>query len=145
MIQLNSHWRAEKEICTHPLPALVKLCRAVQFALFTNSFSRIFLNAMIKHLVFWKFKPEANGRSARENAVLLREQLLALKQSIPQILEIDCGVDFNASPAAFDFGLHTAFASKEDLEIYQRHPEHLKIKELVGQITADRAVVDYVC
>jgi hypothetical protein len=100
---------------------------------------------MIKHLVFWKFKPEAEGRSATENAALLKERLLALKAHIPEILEIDCGTDFNGSPAAFDFALHTAFATKEDLEVYQRHPEHVKIKELVGLVTQDRAVVDYIC
>lgn len=98
---------------------------------------------MIKHIVFWKFPAEAQGRSAEENRRLLDEKLHALKQHIPQIVELETGVDFNGSPAAFDYALYTAFASREDLQVYQDHPEHVKVKELVGAITSDRAVVDY--
>ncbi|MBN2068578.1 MAG: Dabb family protein [Opitutales bacterium] len=98
---------------------------------------------MIRHIVFWKFHPEAEGRSASENAALLKEKLLALKGEIPELLEASCGVDFNKSPAAFEFALDTVFATKEDLQIYQDHPKHVLVKEFVGKITSSRAVVDY--
>ena len=33
--------------------------------------------------------------------------------------------------------------AKEDLELYQKHPEHLKVAEFIGKARERRAVVDY--
>ncbi|MBC2602473.1 Dabb family protein [Puniceicoccus vermicola] len=98
---------------------------------------------MIKHIVFWKFADLADGHSKAENIERVEKSLLALKDSIPELLEIEVGHDFNGSPAAFDLSLYTVFASKEDLDTYQVHPEHEKVKALVGAVTSDRGVVDY--
>ena len=98
---------------------------------------------MIKHLVFFKLKPEADGRSAMDNAKELEARLRNLKNVIPGIVELDCGIDFNRSPAAFDFALHSSFRTNEDLQIYREHPEHVKVKNFVGLVTDERAVVDY--
>jgi len=98
---------------------------------------------MIKHIVFWKFAESADGHSKAENMTRVTESLLALKGTIPELREIEVGRDFNCSAAAFDLALYTVFASREDLETYQVHPEHEKVKTLVGAVTEDRAVVDY--
>jgi len=98
---------------------------------------------MIKHIVFWNFSESAEGRSKAENMDLVEQKLLALKDLIPELLEIEVGRDFNGSPAAFDMALYTTFATKEDLQAYQVHPEHEKVKTLVGSVTSGRAVVDY--
>ncbi len=98
---------------------------------------------MIKHIVFWKFADAAEGRSKEENIDRVRNGLLALRESIPEIKEIEVGRDFNQSGAAFEMALYTAFDSTEDLQTYQVHPEHEKMKELIGAVTVDRAVVDY--
>ncbi len=98
---------------------------------------------MIKHIVFWKFVESADGYSKTENIERVEKSLLALKNFIPELLEIEVGRDFNRSAAAFDLSLYTVFASKEDLEAYQVHPAHEKVKSLVGAVTSERAVVDY--
>ncbi|MEM0965791.1 MAG: Dabb family protein [Verrucomicrobiota bacterium] len=98
---------------------------------------------MIKHIVIWKFKETADGYSKEENMNRVKESLLALKGVVPELLEIEVGRDFNGSPASFEMALYTAFASKEDLESYQIHPEHEKVKDLIGPLTRERAVVDY--
>jgi len=98
---------------------------------------------MIKHIVFWKFGGFADGESRAANMDRVEKSLLGLKDQIPELLEIEVGRDFNQSPAAFDMSLYTVFASRKDLETYQVHPEHEKVKALVGLVTTDRAVVDY--
>lgn len=98
---------------------------------------------MIRHLVFFRFHAEADGRSAAANIALVNERLIALKATIPQIVHLETGVDFNRSPAAFDLALDTSFQSREDLATYQDHPDHVAVKELIMAVTSERAVVDY--
>ena len=98
---------------------------------------------MIRHLVFWKLKETANNASKQENAEKLIEMFQSLKDKIPELIEIESGLNFNDSPAAWDFALNTVFYTKEELDIYQAHPENQKIVAFVKTIVEDRCVVDY--
>lgn len=98
---------------------------------------------MITHLVFFTMLPEAEGSSGAENAVKLVTLLQGLPPNIPEIRELEAGLDFSKSPASYDVGLLTKFASKADLETYRVHPEHQKVVAFVQKTTASRAVVDY--
>ncbi len=98
---------------------------------------------MIKHIVMWRLKDNAAGRSKEENALMLKNVLEDLKDKIPQIKEIEVGINFNPSQAAFDVVLYSAFEDKEALEQYQKHPDHVKVADIIGEIRSDRAVVDY--
>ena len=98
---------------------------------------------MIKHIVMWRLKDEAAGATKAENAVKLKESLEALKSEIEELKAVDVGINFNPSPAAFDVVLYSEFEDREGLEAYQKHPEHVKIVDFVGEIRSDRAVVDY--
>ncbi len=98
---------------------------------------------MVRHIVTWTIK-EANGQSKQENIELLANQLKALKTFIPQIVYLEVGINSSKAPQNnFDIVLISDFASFEDLDIYQEHPEHLKVVELVKSIRVDRACVDY--
>tara|TARA_R100000027_G_scaffold254_2_gene312 strand:+ start:3525 stop:3827 length:303 start_codon:yes stop_codon:yes gene_type:complete len=98
---------------------------------------------MVKHIVFWNFAEAADGHSKAENLDRVEAALLALKDSIPELLEIEVGRDFNGSPAAYDMSLYSVFESREGLNAYQVHPEHEKVRVLIGAVTSGRAVVDY--
>lgn len=98
---------------------------------------------MIKHIVMWRLKEFAAGASREENAAKLKQSLEALDGVIDEIAAIEVGINFNGSPAAFDVVLYSEFENREGLEAYQKHPEHLKIVDFVGEIRTDRAVVDY--
>lgn len=98
---------------------------------------------MIKHIVMWRLKDSAAGASREENAKKLKQSLEDLKDKIVDIKALEVGINFNASPAAFDVVLYSEFADMEGLDSYQNHPEHLKIVDFVGEIRTDRAVVDY--
>ncbi len=98
---------------------------------------------MIRHIVFWKFADDGDGRTKAGNMDRVESALLALRDAIPELRAIEVGRDFNGSPAAFEMALVTDFDTREDLAAYQVHPEHEKVKTLVGAVTTDRAVVDY--
>lgn len=98
---------------------------------------------MIVHLVFFRFKESANGHSASENMARARHMLNALPARIPQIRELSAGPDISRSVASYDFGLYTAFESAEDLETYRVHPDHQTVVSFIGEVTSERAVVDY--
>ncbi|MEB3829159.1 Dabb family protein [Phormidium sp. CCY1219] len=98
---------------------------------------------MIKHIVMWRLKDTAEGASRDENARKMKAMLLALKDSIAEIKQIEVGMNALASPAAYDVVLYSAFESFDALQRYQKHPEHEKCKEFIGKIVSDRAVVDY--
>lgn len=98
---------------------------------------------MIKHIVLWKLKDDAEGANKDQNAAKMKTDLEALKHKIPQIKHIEVGVNFIASDAAYDVALYAEFADEQDLDIYQKHPEHLKAAEFVAKVRQSRAVVDY--
>lgn len=99
---------------------------------------------MIKHVVLWKLAAEAQGATKDENALRMKAAIESLTQSIPFVRELEVGIDIEGSDAAWDVVLYSAFDSVEDLEAYQAHPEHLKVRDLVLSLTVKRAVVDYV-
>ncbi len=98
---------------------------------------------MIKHIVMWKFKESAEGATAQENVKKAKALLEGLVEHLPEIKELEAGVDFNRSERAFDLVLYSTFASKEDLDAYQIHPEHKKVAQFIGSVVEMGKVVDY--
>lgn len=98
---------------------------------------------MIKHIVMWKLKETAEGRSRTENMQMMKDMLESLKDSIPEIVKLEVGFNIEGSPMSFDLALYSEFKDEKGLEIYQNHPEHLKAKKFVGSVTEKRHVVDY--
>ena len=94
---------------------------------------------MIKHIVMWNLKEE----NKLENAKKLKASLEDLKEEINEIKEIEVGININNSDASMDVVLYSVFNTLEDLDIYQNHPKHLKVKEFVKNISIDRNVVDF--
>lgn len=98
---------------------------------------------MIKHIVIWKVKSEI-GVSEREiNAKKLKTAIEALQETIPEVHRIEVGLNVSASDQSGDLVLYSEFETLADLEIYQNHPEHQKVVELVRELTTERRVVDY--
>lgn len=94
---------------------------------------------MIKHIVMWRLK----NPSKEETSSKLKSMLEALKGKIPEIKELEVGMDVNRSEAASDVVLYSVFENKEALEAYQKHPEHVKVVGFVKEVSAERRVVDY--
>ncbi len=98
---------------------------------------------MLKHIVMWKLKDSHEGTDKEEIMDRIKEELEGLKSSIPEIKTMEIGRNSNKLPTSFDVALYSEFESKEDLEIYKEHPEHVKVAQFIRQVTADAVVVDY--
>jgi hypothetical protein len=100
-------------------------------------------NAQLRHLVVFKFKPEATPAQIKQ----VTDALRALKDKIPGIVSFEHGV--NNSPEKKNLGFTHAFlitfenaAARDN---YLPHPEHKKFGELLAslKVMEDVFVVDY--
>ena len=98
---------------------------------------------MIKQIVLWKLKEVSECGDRLQNARKMKHDLEALKSVIPQIRHIEVGLNSIPSDGSYDVALYSEFESEKDLDIYQKHPEHLKVAEFVGKVRERRVVVDY--
>lgn len=99
---------------------------------------------MLNHIVLFKLKESAMGAGQKENALLLKRELEALKGKISEIRRMEVGLDLTGSALSYNLALYSQFDDIEALLSYQRHPEHVKVAELVSNIAQTRAVVDYI-
>ena len=103
---------------------------------------------MIRHIVFWKLKKEAEGATAKENGQKMVDAFHALAGKIPGLLSIESGLNFNKAELGngdveYDISLDTTFHTKAALDIYQNHPEHLAIVSFVKKVVTERRAVDF--
>lgn len=98
---------------------------------------------MIKHVVVWKLKDFAEGADKARNAKRLKIELEALKSAIPQIVQLEVGINALASDAAYDVVLISEFKNEQDLDIYQNHPNHRAVADFVAKVRESRVVIDY--
>jgi len=100
-------------------------------------------NAMIKHIVMWKFKDTANGHDKKTNLEITKNILEEMKTKIPVIQSIEVGINYNTNEDAYDLVLITDFKDKKDLQIYKDHPEHVRIKTHFQKVRDEKKVVDF--
>ena len=91
----------------------------------------------------WKLVDSFEGKGKKEIAETIKVRIEALNSVIPQIKEVEVGINFNNSDAAYDLCLYSVFDSADDLEIYQNHPEHKKVGEYIAKVKTSRVVCDY--
>jgi hypothetical protein len=88
----------------------------------------------------FKFKEQ----NKEQNIQKIKNELEQLKNRIDELNDIEVGIDFNQSQRAFDLSLYSTFDSKDALKVYATHPEHLKVVELIKNVTLESKVVDYI-
>ncbi len=98
---------------------------------------------MVKHIVMWTLKSEADGSSKNENLRTMIGMLQNLKLTIPCIRSLEVGVNFNRDPGAADIVLVTEFRDTRDLDAYQNHPDHKRVADFIGRVRETRVVADY--
>lgn len=100
---------------------------------------------MIKHVVMWKLKAEAEGRTSLENAQLMKQKLEAMPAVIEELGSAEVGLHMfeERDPATCDVVLITTCRDEEALKSYATHPEHLKVVNFIKQVVSERRVVDF--
>ena len=96
---------------------------------------------MIKHIVMWKLKAEAEGRTALENAKWMKEHLEALMGVVPELRSCEVGV--NIVEGNYHVCLTATFDSLADLQAYKVHPAHQAVAAYCQKIRESRVACDY--
>ncbi len=94
---------------------------------------------MVVHIVTFKFKEE----NKKANIIQAKQMLENLMGAVPTLRSIDVGVNFCTEERAMDLSIITVFESKEGLDAYAIHPEHLKVVEFIKSVVEYSKVVDY--
>lgn len=98
---------------------------------------------MIRHIVMWKFKDEAEGKTKQENMDIVRNRLYSLPAIIPEIRRLEIGYDIKHTDMSADLALITEFETLETLEIYAKHPDHQLVSQYVRKVIDSRVVIDF--
>lgn len=97
---------------------------------------------MIRHIVMWR----VGGTTPVERAAsrqLVKQNFEGLRGRIPGMTHLDVGLDTSAVDYACDVVLITEFESQQALDAYAHHPEHLRVRQALGDIRTARFQVDY--
>ncbi|MEG1536907.1 MAG: Dabb family protein [Clostridiales bacterium] len=98
---------------------------------------------MLKHIVMWNFKEQADGATKEQNMAKAMQMLLALQPIIPEILSMHIGRDVVRKDGSYDMALLIDFAGIEELNAYTTHPEHQKVSGFIGKVRESRVACDF--
>lgn len=99
---------------------------------------------MIRHIVMWQLKDEAEGKSKQENAAIIKKSLEALEGIVPQLRSIKVGINMQGTPENnFDVVLNCTLDDLAALSAYQVNPEHQKVVAYIVKVVSARVCVDY--
>lgn len=98
---------------------------------------------MLKHIVMWQLKDHAEGADKAANAARLKTLLDTCADIVPGILKFEVAVAQPGLECTYDVVLYSEFASREALDAYQNHPQHVALKPFVGAVRAARQCMDY--
>jgi hypothetical protein len=94
---------------------------------------------MIKHVVFFKFKPEISGDERRS----VLDELRALPDKIDAIRELEVGEDIMRTARSWDAVLIGTYDDLDALGRYQRHDDHVPIAMKMQRLCDAIASVDF--
>ena len=97
---------------------------------------------MIRHVVMWNVRGATPGEKQR-NLERLRASFHSLRGRVPGLLQLEVGIDSSRIDYACDCVLVSDFESQAALDAYASHPEHLRVKQEVGDLRTHRWQVDY--
>lgn len=99
---------------------------------------------MLKHIVMWKLKAQAEGMSAAENAQKMQGLLEACSALVPGMGRFEVGLAEPELGSSFDLVLYSEFDDNAALQAYQVHPQHQALVAFIRSVSEARQCVDYV-
>jgi hypothetical protein len=95
---------------------------------------------MIQHIVLFKFKENLSNEVVENTIQKLRD----LEHIVSGIRNFSVGIDYTGKSKGYTIGLSGIYESKEHLQEYYVHPQHLQlVKELKDGIAEDWIANDY--
>ncbi|MDT8446411.1 MAG: Dabb family protein [bacterium] len=93
---------------------------------------------MIKHIVMFRFRPEA-----QKDLEEIKRRLEALVDLVPELIKIEVGLDFVRSERSADLVLTALVEDETGLEAYAIHPAHQEVVQYIKQRASESRAVDY--
>ena len=93
---------------------------------------------MIDHLVFLAANEDASPEDIEDLIASIRN----LKETVPVVVDLSAGENFSPRSGGYTHGLFVRFETREDLQGYVQHPDHLAVVEKLDRLTT-RIVIDY--
>lgn len=94
---------------------------------------------MIKHIVCFKLKDNSTEMCKKTADILM-----SMKGKVPQLIDIEVGVDFLHSPRSYDIILQVTLENSARLEEYQSDPYHCDVvKKHMHSVMESSVAVDY--
>jgi hypothetical protein len=119
----------------------MKTIFATAVLVFALTMSAATADPVLRHVVCFKFKPEATREQIRK----VETEFVALKTRIPQIVALEWGTDNSPEKLAegFTHCFIVTFKTEEDRDLYLPHPDHLKFVEILKPILEKPFVIDF--
>jgi len=92
----------------------------------------------LTHVVLMKFQEPAAETLTKASAMLR-----ALQGKIPELRNIEVGLDVLHSGRSYDLALITRFDSLAAMQRYQEHPEHVAVLQYLRAVLSASVAVDY--
>lgn len=91
----------------------------------------------------WNFKPEIQEEEKARLKAAMEENLKSLVGKVPGLLTVEF-VNNPIPSSTHDIALVTTLEKAEDIAVYAKHPEHVKVADTyVRPYVQDRACLDY--
>ena len=100
------------------------------------------VRAVTRHIVMWDVRGETEAEKLAA-AQLIKTLFEDLEGKIPGMNSVEVGLDVSGVDYACDVVLCMEFDSPESLQAYAMHPEHLRIRHILGDTRIARHQVDY--
>jgi hypothetical protein len=97
---------------------------------------------VIRHIVMWSMKPQAEGADAATNARRVVELLASCRHLVPGMLEWQVAAAQPGLEADADVLLISSFTDRAALAAYQAHPHHVAMKPFIGAVRDRRHAMD---
>jgi hypothetical protein len=97
---------------------------------------------LIRHIVMWNVRGDTRDEKLA-NIEKLKACFHGLRGRIPGLLHLEIGIDSSRVDYACDVVLYSEFESQAALDAYGTHPEHLRVKQELGDLRTQRYQVDY--
>lgn len=99
---------------------------------------------MIRHVVMFRYKEEAEGNNKKGNLAKTKVMLEDLVDKIAEIKYLHVGLnDEEADSSNYDLVLTVDVESIADLDAYQVNPDHQEVGKFIKKVKESRACVDY--
>jgi hypothetical protein len=98
---------------------------------------------MLKHVVIWNLKDEAEGADKASNALKAKALLDACKGLVPGQHAFEVATNAAGLGCTADLILYSEFEDEAALKAYQMHPTHVALKPFLAAIVSGRQCMDY--